>query len=76
MQCHGVEAGDGSPRWGKWEFDLRIGWKSYDKFIEVVAAGKLLEIPPFGEFLDFDQIRRVRACLESVSVEGARWKRP
>ena len=74
VQCHGVKADGVSPRWGKWGFDLRMWWRGYEKFIEVVAVGKLPKMPPFGEYLDFDQISQIGAFLETVSIEGANWK--
>ncbi len=74
VQCHGVKADGVSPRWGKWGFDLRTWFRGYEKFIEVVAVGKLPKMPPFGEYLDFDQISQIGAFLETVSIEGADWK--
>ncbi len=74
VQCHGTKADGVSPRWGKWGFDLRVWWKGYEKFVEVVAVGKLPKMPPFGEYLDFDQITQIGAFLETVSIEGANWK--
>ncbi len=74
VQCHGIKADGVSPRWGKWGFDLRVWWSGYEKFIEVVAVGKLPKMPPFGEYLDYDQISQIGAFLETVSVEGANWK--
>lgn len=74
VQCHGVKADGVSPRWGKWGFDLRTWFRGYEKFIEVVAVGKLPKMPPFGEYLDFDQISQIGAFLETVSIEGANWQ--
>ena len=74
VQCHGVKADGVSPRWGKWGFDLRMWFRGYEKFIEVVAVGKLPKMPPFGEYLDFDQISQIGAFLETVSIEGANWQ--
>lgn len=74
VQCHGFQADGVSPRWGKWAFDLRKWFWGYEKFIEVVAVGKLPKMPPFGEYLDFDQISQIGAFLETLAFEEANWK--
>ena len=76
VQCHGAKADGVSPGCGKREFDLRVWWRGYEKFIKVVAIGKLPRMPPFGEYLDFDQVSQIGAFLEIVSIEGANWKCP
>lgn len=75
VQCHGFNADGVSPRWGKMAFDLRQYFKGYEEFVHVVATGRVKRrMPPFGEYLDLDQINQIGAFLETLAIDGANWK--
>lgn len=75
VQCHGFKADGVSPRWGKMAFDLRQYFKGYEEFVHVVATGRVKRrMPPFGEWLDLDQINQIGAFLETLAIKGANWK--
>ncbi len=75
VQCHGINIDGVSPRWGKWGADLRVHWRGFEQFIHIVAVGRTEKrMPPFGEFLDFDQISQIGAFLETRAIEGANWR--
>lgn len=73
-QCHGVKADGVAPRFGQYAADLRTFQKGYSEFVNIVAVGVVEKaMPPWGEFLDVDQISEIGAYLETLAIEGARW---
>ena len=73
VQCHGHKA-DGESRFGKYAYDLRKFWRGYDKFVELVLVGRPKKMmPPWGGYLDEDQINQIGAYLETLAIEGAKW---
>lgn len=74
VQCHGVEADGVAPRWGHFAANLRQFWRGYSEFAMIVAAGRPeKKMPPWGEYLDGNQIAQIGAFLETLAEEGAKW---
>jgi mono/diheme cytochrome c family protein len=74
VQCHGPKA-NGESRFGKYAGDLTRFWRGYPEFVIIVKNGRVQkQMPPWKEVLDDDNISKVGAYLETLSVEGANWK--
>ena len=74
VQCHGPKA-NGESRFGKYAGDLTRFWRGYPEFVIIVKNGRpQKQMPPWKEVLDEDNIAKVGAYLETLSVEGANWK--
>jgi mono/diheme cytochrome c family protein len=74
VQCHGPKA-NGESRFGKYAGDLTRFWRGYPEFVVIVKNGRVQkQMPPWKEVLDDDNIAKVGAYLETLSVEGANWK--
>lgn len=73
-QCHGVEADGIAPRFGKYSADLRKFSKGFYEFAGIVVAGvPEKQMPPWGDYLDGEQISEIGAYLETLAIEGANW---
>jgi len=73
-QCHGSEANGIAPRFGKYSADLRKFNKGFYEFAGIVVAGKPeKQMPPWGDYLDGDQISQIGAYLETLAIDGAKW---
>ncbi|MGI9494121.1 MAG: c-type cytochrome [Geminicoccaceae bacterium] len=73
-QCHGVEANGHAPRFGKYSADLRKFNKGFYEFAGIVVAGVPdKQMPPWGDYLDGDQISEIGAYLETLAIDGAKW---
>lgn len=71
--CHGRKA-DGVSRFGEYAGDLTKFWRGYCNFVMIVLNGRpQKQMPPWGGYLDEQQIGEVGAYLETLQVEGARW---
>ena len=74
VSCHGVRA-DGVSRFGEYAGNLTKFWRGYGEFIAIVSAGRPPKgMPPWGQYLDAQQMSQIGAFLETLSIEGARWK--
>jgi len=74
--CHGLRAngkGRGLPN----SADLRKFKRGYTAYFATVVNG-YKTMPPWGSMgpLDFDQINKIGAYLESVAIRGANWQDP
>ena len=75
VQCHGIKADGKSTRFGKYARDLRKWRGGYPKFVITVLNGRVKKrMPPWGGYLDEDQIGQIAAFLETLQIEGAKWK--
>jgi mono/diheme cytochrome c family protein len=75
VQCHGSKADGVSPRFGDYAKDLRRWWGGYPKFVVTVLNGRPQQrMPPWGGVLDEDQIAQIGAYLETLAIDGARWR--
>ncbi len=75
-QCHGKNADGVSERFGKYAKDLRKFRLGYAQFVVVVLNGRLKKrMPRWGGVLDEDEIAQIGAFLETLAIEGARWKK-
>lgn len=73
-QCHGPEADGVAPRFGRYAADLRRFNKGFYQFVGIVVEGIVdKQMPPWGEYLDGDQIAEIGAYLETLAIEGAKW---
>jgi mono/diheme cytochrome c family protein len=73
-QCHGGKA-DGVSRFGKYAADLRKFNQGYTTFTMVVVEGRTeRRMPPWDDVLDGEQISQIGAYLETLAIEGAKWK--
>ncbi|MGI9503208.1 MAG: c-type cytochrome [Geminicoccaceae bacterium] len=73
-QCHGVAADGIAPRFGKYSADLRKFNKGFFEFAGIVVAGRpKKQMPPWGDYLDGDQISEIGAYLETLAIDGAKW---
>ena len=73
-QCHGPKADGVAPRFGDYAADLRMFDKGYFEFVGIVVEGIVdKQMPPWGEYLDGDQISAIGAYLETLAIEGAKW---
>jgi mono/diheme cytochrome c family protein len=73
-QCHGAEADGIAPRFGKYSADLRKFNKGFYEFAGIVVegiAGK--QMPPWGDYLEGEQISQIGAYLETLAIDGAKW---
>ncbi len=74
-QCHGVNADGISPRFGKHGADLRKFWRGYSEFVRITQDGLPgKQMPPWKEYLNVDQISQIGAYLETLALDGAKWK--
>ena len=75
VQCHGKKADGTSTRWGGYAKDLRKWSHGYPEFIMTVLDGRPQKrMPPWGGYLDEEEIGAIAAFLETLAIEGARWK--
>ncbi|MEM7365119.1 MAG: c-type cytochrome [Pseudomonadota bacterium] len=73
-QCHGYKADGVAPRFGDYAADLRVFNKGYYEFVGIVVEGIVdKQMPPWGEYLDGDQMSGIGAYLETLAIEGAVW---
>lgn len=73
-QCHGPKA-DGVSRFGQYAADLRIFWRGYREFVTIVKDGRTArQMPPWKEVLGDEEIAQLGAFLETLAIEGAKWK--
>ena len=75
VQCHGSKADGVSTRWGGYAKDLRKWRYGYPMFVVTTLNGRPQKrMPPWGGYLDEDQISQIAAFLETLALEEARWK--
>lgn len=75
VQCHGKHADGVSTRWGGYAKDLRKWRYGYPEFIVVVLNGRPKKrMPPWGGYLEEEEIAEIAAFLETLAIEGARWQ--
>lgn len=73
-QCHGVAADGIAPRFGKYSADLRKFNKGFYEFAGIVVEGITdKQMPPWGDYLDGEQISQISAYLETLAIDGAKW---
>ncbi|MEZ5930846.1 MAG: c-type cytochrome [Alphaproteobacteria bacterium] len=73
-QCHGPGADGIAPRFGKYSADLRKFNKGFFEFAGIVVAGRPeKQMPPWGDYLDGEQISQIGAYLETLAIDGAKW---
>jgi mono/diheme cytochrome c family protein len=73
-QCHGPEADGIAPRFGKYSADLRKFNKGFFEFAGIVVEGRPdKQMPPWGDYLDGEQISQIGAYLETLAIDGAKW---
>ncbi len=76
VQCHGKRADGRSERFGQYAKDLRKYRQGYARFVVTVLNGRLKKrMPRWGGVLDEDEIAQIGAFIETLAIEGARWKK-
>lgn len=74
VQCHGPK-GNGVARFGKYAANLTKYWRGWNEFMLVVLNGRTKKrMPPWGGVLEEEEIQEIGAFLETLAVEGARWR--
>lgn len=75
VQCHGKKADGRSPRFGQYARDLRKFGRGYSQFFVTVLNGRLeKKMPRWVGVLSGEEIAQIGAYLETLAIEGARWK--
>jgi mono/diheme cytochrome c family protein len=74
VQCHGPKA-NGESRFGKYAGNLTTFWRGYKEFVVIVKNGRVqMQMPPWKDVLDEDNINKIGAYLETLALEGANWQ--
>ena len=74
-QCHGSKADGRSARFGKYAKDLRRFSQGFSTFVAVVVSGRPKKrMPAWGEVISAEEIAQIGAYLETLAIDGAKWK--
>jgi len=76
IQCHGPKADGTGTVFAVGGANLRKFWRGYPEFVLTVLNGRpKRQMPPWGGYLDEDQISQIGAYLETLAEPTAKWVR-